>query len=30
MLPVDNAEYKARRDAALQKPGAMIGQTKVE
>ena len=30
MLPVDNAEYKARRDAALQKPGAMIGQTSVE
>ena len=30
MLPVDNAEYKARRDAALRKPGAMIGQTSVE
>ena len=29
MLPVDNAEYKARRDAALQKPGAVIGQTSV-
>jgi hypothetical protein len=30
MLPVDNAEYKAKRDAALQKPGAMIGHTSVE
>ena len=30
MLPVDNPEYKAKRDAALQKPGAMIGQTSVE
>lgn len=27
MLDVDNAEYKARRDEALQKPGAIIGQT---
>ena len=27
LLPVDNEEYKARRDAALQKPGAVIGQT---
>ena len=26
LLPVDNEEYKARRDAALQKPGAVIGQ----
>ena len=26
LLPVDNAEYRARRDAALQKPGAVIGQ----
>jgi hypothetical protein len=30
LLPVDNAAYKARRDAALQKPGAVIGQTSVE
>jgi hypothetical protein len=30
LLPVDNAEYKAKRDAALQKPGAMVGQTSVE
>lgn len=27
LLPVDNEEYKQRRDAALQKPGAVIGQT---
>lgn len=27
LLPVDNEEYKARRDAALQKPNAVIGQT---
>lgn len=27
LLPVDNEEYKARRDEALQKPGAVIGQT---
>jgi len=27
LMPVDNEEYKARRDAALQKPGAVIGQT---
>jgi hypothetical protein len=27
LMDVDNAEYKARRDAALQKPGAVIGQT---
>jgi hypothetical protein len=26
LLPVDNEEYKARRDAALQKPGAVVGQ----
>lgn len=26
LLPVDNAEYKAKRDAALQKEGAVIGQ----
>ena len=29
LLPVDNEEYKARRDAALQKPGAVIGQITV-
>lgn len=29
LLPVDNEEYKARRDAALQKPGAVIGQVTV-
>lgn len=29
LLPVDNAEYKARRDAAIQKPGAVVGQTSV-
>ena len=27
LLPVDNVEYKQRRDEALQKPGAVIGQT---
>ena len=27
MLDVNNSEYIARRDAALQKPGAVIGQT---
>jgi hypothetical protein len=27
MLDVNNAEYIARRDAALQKPGAVIGQS---
>ena len=27
LLPVDNVEYKQRRDAALQKEGAVIGQT---
>jgi len=27
LLPVDNEAYKAQRDAALQKPGAVIGQT---
>jgi hypothetical protein len=27
LLPVDNEEYKARRDSALQKPNAVIGQT---
>jgi hypothetical protein len=29
LMPVDNAEYKAKRDAALQKEGAVIGQTVV-
>jgi hypothetical protein len=29
LMPVDNAEYKARRDAALQKPGAVVGQTSI-
>ena len=29
LLPVDNVEYKARRDAALQKEGAVIGQTTI-
>lgn len=27
LMNVDNEEYKAKRDAALQKPGAVIGQT---
>ena len=26
LLPVENAEYKARRDEALKKPGAVVGQ----
>jgi hypothetical protein len=30
LLPVDNEEYKARRDAALQKPGAVIGQVTIQ
>lgn len=29
LMPVENAEYKARRDAALQKPGAVVGQTSI-
>ena len=29
LLPVDNAEYKARRAEALEKPGAVVGQTTV-
>lgn len=29
LLPVDNEEYKKRRDEALMKPGAVIGQTVV-
>jgi len=30
LMPVENEEYKARRAAAIQKPGAVIGQTSVE
>jgi hypothetical protein len=30
LMPVDNAEYKAKRDAAIQKPGAVVGQVSVE
>jgi hypothetical protein len=29
LLPVDNEAYKAKRDSALQKPGAVIGQVTV-
>ena len=29
LMPVDNAEYKARRDEALKKPGAVIGQVSI-
>jgi hypothetical protein len=29
LMPVDNAEYKAKRAEALQKPGAVVGQTSV-
>lgn len=29
LLDVDNAEYKRRRDEALQKPGAVVGQVTV-
>lgn len=29
LLDVDNEDYKRRRDSALQKPGAVIGQTTV-
>lgn len=29
LLNVDNAEYKAKRDVALQKPGAVIGQSTI-
>lgn len=29
LLPVDNEAYKAKRDAALQKPGAVVGQITV-
>lgn len=30
LLDVDNAEYKRKRDEALQKPGAVIGQATVQ
>jgi hydrogenase maturation factor len=29
LMPVDNAEYKARRAEALQKPGAVVGQVTI-
>jgi hypothetical protein len=29
LMPVENAEYKARRDEALKKPGAVVGQTSI-
>jgi hypothetical protein len=29
LMPVDNEEYKQKRDTALQKPGAVLGQTVV-
>lgn len=29
LMPVENAEYKARRSEAIQKPGAVIGQVSV-
>jgi hypothetical protein len=29
LMPVDNVEYKTRRDAALQKPGAVIGHVTI-
>ena len=29
LMPVDNAEYRARREEALKKPGAVIGQVTV-
>ena len=30
LMNVDNEEYKVKRDAALQKPGAVIGQTTLQ
>jgi hypothetical protein len=30
LLPVENAEYKKRREEAMQKPGAVIGQAVVQ
>ena len=29
LMPVENAEYRARRDEALKKPGAVVGQVSV-
>ena len=29
LLPVENTEYKARRDEALKKPGAVVGQVTI-
>jgi hypothetical protein len=29
LLPVENEEYKRKRDEALQKPGAVVGQAVV-
>ena len=29
LMPVENAEYRARREEALQKPGAVIGQISI-
>jgi hypothetical protein len=29
LMPVDNAEYKARRAEAIQKPGAVVGQVSI-
>lgn len=29
LMPVENAEYKARREEALKKPGAVVGQVSV-
>ena len=29
LMPVENPEYRARRTEALQKPGAVIGQTSI-
>jgi hypothetical protein len=29
LMPVENVEYKARRDEALKKPGAVVGQVSI-
>jgi hypothetical protein len=29
LMPVENAEYKARREEALKKPGAVVGQVTI-
>jgi hypothetical protein len=29
LMPVENAEYKARRAEAIQKPGAVVGQVSI-